>query len=409
MRLSRRTTRHLICLTSLLAFVSTPLLAQTGIDLLDPEQVFRAGEQPRSDGAVTVRATLTEVPTGVIQATHQTDTLQYDDNKFENFEDDSGLRPMTPSTVSGTGLVEWAQRFEVPANGTLVSAFVCFYRPENDPSRSLDFKLRFYSDQLDGTERNPGRQGALTYTVEQDIRRPGNHSCARLRGHLVGKTLSKGHHWVAVEWDQRTRKRLGGDHYTADDQAKVDRSGMPMHETEVRYRDLPVRENTPKDGWTNGRQNDNARSTGLKAIGIRLVVERTHPADPTPDPGPTPPGPGPVADSACEKGLCLLESERFRVRVRYAMPGMPAESAGTVAAGLGGAAGLFTFGGDHPELLVRLVNDCSGSGYYKLYAGAATDANYSIAVRDTTNDALKWFGAQGGMSIREAMAFRCSN
>lgn len=402
MRMSRRTTRHLICLTSLLAFASTPLLAQTGIDLLDPEQVLRAGE---SNGTATVRATLAEVPTGVSQATHQTDDLRYDDNGFENFEDDSTLRPTT--NLVGTGMVEWAQRFRVPADSTVVSAFVCFYRPENDPSRSLDFKLRFYSDQLDGSVRNPGRRSALTYIVDDsDIRRPGTHSCVRLRGHLVGKTLTRGMHWVGVEWDTRTRKRLGGDHYTSTDQADVDRSGIPEHATEVRYRNLPVSENAVNEGWQDGRTNSQSRSSGLKAIGIRLVVERTHAPDPTPDPGP---GPGPAPDSACSDGLCLLDDDRFRVRVRYRMAGMSAESAGTVAAGLAGAAGLFTFGDDTPALLVRVVDDCSGSGYFGLYAGAASDADYSIAVRDTTTDQLKWFSARGGASTRDAMAFACNN
>jgi hypothetical protein len=389
---------------SLLAFASTPLLAQTGIDLLDPEQI-RRGMQ--SDEATTVRATLAEVPTGVIQATHETDTLSYDDNGFENFEDDSALEPTTNFT--GTGMVEWAQRFEVPADSAVVSARVCFYRPENDPSRSLDFNLRFYSDQLDGTVRNPGRRSALTYVVESDLRRPGDDTCVLLRGHLVGKTLSRGVHWVAVVWDARTRKRLGGDHYTIDDQAEVDRSGNLQHETEVRYRDLPVHENRPNEGWTDPRTRTvPSPSSGLKAIGIRLVVERTHAPDPGPGPGPGP-DPGPAPDSACSDGLCLLENDRFKVRARYAMPGMPGQAAGTVAAGLGGAAGLFTFGGDHPELLVRLVDDCSGSGYFKLYTGAATDADYSLAVRDTMTNELKWFRGLGGTSIRGTLAFTCNN
>ena len=176
----------------------------------------------------------------------------------------------------------------------------------------------------------------------------------------------------------------------------------------MRYRDLPVGENELNEGWTDPRANRGSRSSGLKAIGIRLVVERTHAPDPTP--GPTPgPDPGPAADSACNDGLCVLENDRFRVRARYAMPGMSGQAAGTVAAGLGGAAGLFTFGSDHPELLVRLVDDCSGSGYYGLYTGAATDADYSLAVRDTMTGDLKWFRGLGGASIRDAMAFPCNN
>ncbi len=91
------------------------------------------------------------------------------------------------------------------------------------------------------------------------------------------------------------------------------------------------------------------------------------------------------------------------------MPGLPGEAAGTTGTGLGGAAGLFTFGGDAPELLVRMVDNCGASGYSALFAGAATEANYSIAVRDTTTDEVRWFSAQGGASIRDAMAFTCGN
>ena len=83
-------------------------------------------------------------------------------------------------------------------------------------------------------------------------------------------------------------------------------------------------------------------------------------------------------------------------------------SARTAAGSVSGGAGLFTFGGDDPELLVRMVDDCSGSGYWMLYAGAATDADYSIAVRDTMDDELRWFRARAGMSIRD-MAFACGN
>ena len=421
MRLSRRTTRHLICLTSLLAFVSTPLLAQTGIDLLDPEQI-RRGIQ--SDEAATVRATSTEVPTGVIQATHQMDTLEYDDNGFENFEDDSTLRPRTETTQ---GLVEWAQRFEVPANGTLVSAFVCFYRPENDPSRSLDFKLRFYSDQLDGSERKPGRQGALTYTVEQDIRRPGTHTCARLRGHLVGKTLSKGNHWVAVEWDQRTRKRLGGDHYTADDQAEVDRSGMPLHDTEVRYRTLPVRENADKDGWMDPRQNRNNRSSGLKAIGIRLVVERTHPPDPTPTPDPDPePDPTPTPDpdpgvilppptgagfSACRPTVAPLTFEGgIKVSLCYdTMNGDMGDAEAVYGSDNSGL--LYFFEPDNAEVFVKVLDGgCDQNDYRWVYMAALTDVAFNMYVNDGKNLPKAYHNRPGENHalVQDQMAFPCS-
>lgn len=409
MRLSRRTTRHLICLTSLLAFASMPLLAQTGIDLLDPEQVRRAGAQPlESGGTTTVRAVLDEGPTGLLQATHVRDTLRYDDGEFENFAQ-TGTH-LEPGGTLRRGLVEWAQRFEVEADSTVVSARVCFLRPENDLSRAVDFKLRFYSNVVEDRNRlsNPGQRSGLLYNIASDIRLAGDHRCLILRGALVGKPLAKGLHWVGIEWNTETNKRLGGDHYTSEDEAEPDRSGRAIHETEVRYRHLPLLGGETYDGWTDAQVTQTDR--GLKAIGVSLVVERTHAPDPPPGPTPGPgPDPGPAPDSACSDGLCLLENDRFRVRARYAMPGMSGQAAGTVAAGLGGAAGLFTFGGDHPELLVRLVDDCSGSGYYGLYTGAATDADYSLAVRDTMTGDLKWFRGLGGASIRDAMAFPCNN
>ena len=397
---NRRTVRNLTCLTALLACISAPLAAQRGIDLLDAEQVLRGGA---SGGAATVRATGTEAPAGVAQATHLRDTLQYDDGEFENFESSS----LEPRTVPGMGMVEWAQRFEVPADSAVVSGRACFLRPASDISRALDFKLRFYRNDPVNRVDYPGRRSGFAYVVEADIRSPGDDRCVLLRGHLVGKTLARGTHWVAIEWNAASNKRLAGDHYTSDDEAMTDRDGQALHETEVRYRKLPVMEGAPIDGWVDPRMGDRSRTdSGLKAIGVRLVVERTHAAEPDPEPDPEPePDPDPGMDGPCAGGTCLLQNGRFRVRARYARPDMPAETAG---GSMSGGAGLFTFGGDDPELLVRMVDDCGGSGYWMLYAGAATDADYSIAVRDTMSDELKWFRARAGASIRD-MAFACTN
>ena len=402
MRLSnRRNVRNLTCLTALLACVSAPLAAQSGIDLLDSEQVWRAGEPPvRSDGTDVVRITAGGDPTGVGQAAHARRAYRYDDGAFENFEDDSPLAP----TASG-GAVEWAQRFEVESDSVLVSARACFLRPDNDLSRSLDFKLRFYGDEASSDVANPGRRGGLSYTVEAEIQEAGTHRCVLLRGALVGKPLGAGAYWVGIEWNTATLKRLGGDHYTADDQAETDGNGRAVHETEVRRRTLPVPEGAMDDGWSDPRLGDRTlTASGLKAIGVSLVVTPMHEPEGDPDSDTDPP-----ADSACSDGLCLLQDGRFRVRARYAMLGMSGQAAGTIAAALAGEAGLFTFGGDGPELLVRMVDNCSASGYFALYAGAATDAAYSIAVRDTTTDELRWFSAQGGAPIRDAMAFTCGN
>ncbi len=406
MRLNnRRTVRNLICLTALLVCASAPLAAQQGIDLLDADQVLLGGA---SDVAVTVRAIGTEAPTGVAQATHVRDTLRYDDGGYENFETGT-FETLHP--VGTGGVVEWAQRFEVPADSAVVNGRVCFYRAENDLSRALDFKVRFYRNDPVSRVDYPGNRSGFAYTVETNIRRADDDLCFLLRGDLVGKTLARGTHWVGIEWNTATRKRLGGDHYTADDPANTDRAGRAVHDTEVRWRRLPVPEGTPIDGWMDGRLNPSQTVAGLKALGIYFTVERTHPPepdpmpdpDPDPDPGPDP-DPDPGMDTSCAGGTCELNG-RFRVRTRYVVAGMPGQTAG---GSMSGGAGLFTFGGDDPELLVRMVDDCSGSGYWMLYAGAASDADYAIAVRDTMDNTLKWFRARAGGSIRD-MAFACGN
>ncbi len=398
--------RNLICLTALLVCASVPLAAQQGIDLLNAEQVLLGGS---SDETVTLRAVAAEAPTGIAQATHDRDTIGYDDGDFENFEEDGQL--LDPPATGG--IVEWAQRFEVEADSVVVSVRACFLRPEADLSRSLDFNLRFYGNDPVNRVDYPGRVSGFRYLVDNyDIRRPGDDRCFLLRGDLVGKTLNEGKHWIGIEWNLATLKRLAGDHYTADDMADSDRTNMALHETEVRYRTRPrpVPESAAIDGWQDPRMGDRTQlDRGLKAIGVSLIVERTHAAEPDPDPDPDPdPTPDPTpADDTCAAGTCLLEDGRFRVRTRYSdgMMGHTAEA----TAGLGGAAGVFSFGDAGPSLLVRMVDDCDGSGYWMLYAGSVSDMTYSIAVRDTTSDSLMRFRGTGGDSIRGAMAFGCSN
>lgn len=423
MRLSRPTTRHLICLTSLLAFVSTPLLAQTGIDLLDPEQVLRAGESPvQSNGATTVRATLADTPTGLTQATHVRDTLQFDDGMFENFADDGAhLEP-----VAGTDLVEWAQRFQIEAASSLVSATVCFLRPENDLSRSLDFNLRFYRNVVENRISNPGRRSGLTYIIESSIRRAGDDSCVLLRGHLVGKPLSRGTYWVGIEWNRATLKRLGGDHYTRDDEADTDRNGNAVHETEVRYRTLPVPPDTDFDGWLDPRGDRAQTASGIKAIGVRLVVERTHGTepDPTPDPTPTPdPPPGPDADpgvivppptgagySACRPTVAPLTLEGdIKVSLCYQAPNGDMDDASAVYrsdnSGL-----LYFFEPDNAEVFVKVLDGCGINRHRWVYVAPLTDVAFNMYINDGRNPTWTYFNKAGDQGEIRAnlMAFPCA-
>lgn len=330
-------------------------------------------------------------PDRVAGETSHTTTYQYDDGDFENYEDPAS-NPFAPFET------EVAQQFHLSRSGRLVSVTVCFYRPSTDPHRDVVFDLRLYADD-DG---EPGRSRGLTYTWESQIRGPGDDRCLTFSGAMAGTSLAPGEHWIGIRWQANSNKVLGEDVYAPTDTPPRDSQGNIEYETEVRMR---ARATSTAD-WP--ATFTDPRSTGerIKAYGIRLVVDDstpTPPPDPTPGPGPDP---GPAPESACDGGTCLLEDDRFRVRTRYAMAGMSSQSGGTIAAGLAGAAGLFTFGGDAPELMVRMVDDCSGSGYWMLYAGAATDADYAIAVRDTTTNELKWFRARGGASIRD-MAFAC--
>ena len=436
---SGRIVRNVICLVSLLAFASTPLLAQTGIDLLDAEQVRRATEQPgESGGTATVRATLDVSPSGVIQATNHRVTLQYDDGEFENFDDEApGNAPGAagePASAGAEGLVEWAQLFRVTADSTVVSGRVCFLRPEGDLSRSLDFKVRFYRNEVSNRVDNPGRRGGLVYNVESNIRRAGDHTCVRLRDHLVGKMLGSGKHWVGVEWDTRTKKRLAGDHYRSDDMAEVDRNGEAEHETQIRYRTLPVLENASNDGWTdNGLRPTTRPDSGLKAIGISLIVETVEDDEPEPDPTPTPdpdpepdPTPTPEPDpnpgltppppagqgySTCSPTVAPLTFEGgIKVSLCYETPMGEMEDAKAVYrsdnSGL-----LYFFEPDNAEVFVKVLDGgCDENGYRWVYMAALTDVAFNMYVNDGQNLPKAYHNRPGENHalVQDQMAFPCS-
>ncbi len=114
-----------------------------------------------------------------------------------------------------------------------------------------------------------------------------------------------------------------------------------------------------------------------------------------------------LATSSCSGVTCLLQGERFRVKAWYSNGGS-GRSAGAVGAALGGSAGLFTSDSGSSEFLVRIVNQCSVTGYWAVYAGAASDADFRVAIRDTRSNELKWFGVKAGRSVADADAFSCA-
>ena len=381
--------RSLIWMVSVLVCASAPLAAQRGIDLLNADEVLRLNA-PRAEPVEytsTVRLVASTDPEYVAGATHDTTTFKYDDGDFENY----ALAPPDFPPFE----TEVAQRFALRSSGKVVSVTVCFQRPDNDVTRDVVFDMVFYDDDDGG----PGTRSLLRYTWRSTISRKGDERCLVLSGALAGKSLARGAHWVGISWQSNTNKILGEDRYTTADPGPT---GTEMHETSVRQRSRGG-VGAPWSEWQDSRATRN-----LKAFGIRMVVDLSnHTTTPDPDPDPDP-DPGPAADSSCSGGTCLLQDDRFRVRTRYSLRGLMSQSAETVSAGFGGTAGLFTFGSGSPELLVRIVDDCDDSGYWALYAGAASDADYAIAVRDTDTDELRWFRARGGASIADTAAFACN-
>ena len=112
-------------------------------------------------------------------------------------------------------------------------------------------------------------------------------------------------------------------------------------------------------------------------------------------------------DAACSGVTCLLQNDRFRVKGWYTDDSGSSQGAEAVSADLGGSAGLFTFASGSPELLVRIADQCSASGYWAVYTGAASDTDFNVAVRDTDTNELKWFRSRDGLSVADAEAFAC--
>ena len=143
------------------------------------------------------------------------------------------------------------------------------------------------------------------------------------------------------------------------------------------------------------------RSQGGQAVADAMAFQCTGSDNGTP--------PGDPADSPCSGDTCLLQGQRFRVKARYSQAGAPCHSAGAIEAALADSAGLFWGGSGSPELFVRIVNRCRTTGYWEVYAGVASEADFSVAVRDTDTNELKWFGVRGGRSVADTEGFACTD
>ena len=119
--------------------------------------------------------------------------------------------------------------------------------------------------------------------------------------------------------------------------------------------------------------------------------------------GGAPPEPG----AACRGATCLLQDRLFRVKSWYRGGNGSSRSAAAVPVDLGGSTGLFAFASGNPELLVRVADTCRTSGYWTVYAGAASDAGFSVAIRNTDTNELKWFRSRRGQAVADPAAFPC--
>ncbi len=146
------------------------------------------------------------------------------------------------------------------------------------------------------------------------------------------------------------------------------------------------------------RTRDRQSIADTEAFACTRSDDRASPADP---------GDG-TGDAACSGATCLLQEDRFRVKSWYAHDGGSSQAADAILVDLGESAGLFAFDGGNPELLVRIADTCSTSGYWAVYAGTAAAADFSVAIRDTETNELKWFRSQDGQSVADAEAFRCT-
>jgi len=115
------------------------------------------------------------------------------------------------------------------------------------------------------------------------------------------------------------------------------------------------------------------------------------------------------SDAMCTGATCLFQDRLFRVKSWYRGDAGSSQTADAVPVGLGGSTGLFAFASGNPELLVRIVDTCSSSGYWTVYAGAASDADFRVAIRHVGTNELKWFRSRGGQTVADASAFACGD
>ena len=394
-----------------LLILAPPSAAQTGRDLLVP-----AGAKPQARvGVVSSRLSerAGELPVSVRirdprSARHgavgvsrpATEVYKYDDDSFEAF-----LWLVDEATDEPLYEMEFAQRFQLRAAGTVEYAEVCFARSQDDTTPEVDFAFRLYSN----AGGSPGDELAA-YDVSTRLEEPGFYDCFLLADELVGQSLPAGNVWVAVSWRRGT--------------AANDTKLLPMDSDNSGGR-RAFRARSAQDAEWEAWQID----TESGPYGIRLAVDHPDPdpdpepdPDPPPDPDPTPdPTPDPDPDDGPPTGPgytdCVPETSPlvfdggYSVRMCYetAQGTVGEAKAGIWASGESGLLWFFTR--DNAEVLVKVLDGCAINNHRWVYVAPVTDLAFNLYVVDSEGTNWAHYNRLGDTASTRSdnEAFPCSN
>ena len=129
------------------------------------------------------------------------------------------------------------------------------------------------------------------------------------------------------------------------------------------------------------------------------------PGDPSPAVGPAPP---PAASSATAVGqdvsspcqadaqtLCLLDG-RFQVRVEWTDQRTGHQGVGTAIPGTEKSGYFWFFNAQNIELVVKALDNRVNAGNFWFFYGALSDVVYTVTVRDTVTDMVKFYSNPAG-------------
>ena len=399
------------CLASLSAALlfAAPIAGQPGRDLLAPEPraAVRAERLDLVDRTSMLPAWVRSVAStsgtdglvGVAQPA--TELYSYDDDSFEGF-----LWLVDRATGELLYAMEFAQRFQLRAAGTVELAEACMLRPDGDTEPIFNFSLTFYSDA-------GGTPGDVVRSYPLQVRYEGSNelACIEATGILGGLPVDAGQIWLGVSWRRgsppENTKRLALDE---------DSSGGGRA-----FRARPE-EGDAWEGW----QPDG----GPGVYGLRLAVNHPDPTpDPTPDPEPDPepdPGPDPDPDAGPPTGPgytnCVPQTTPLVFDGGYNVQMCYETSQGVIGDGKAGiwASGeaglLWFFNQDNAEVLIKVLESACrhvpGNEHVWVYVAPVTDLAFNLYVTHAeSRRTWRHYNRQGDTASTRSdkRAFPCNN